>query len=157
MLTNTTVFSVDKTLSAKAPIGWFSAVENESNSTDLWLVENDFNASMSLFKINLDQKTNTKVQVEGRKIVIDLIKTIKKAENNSKIIYLNGITDFSIYGRDYSSFMYKDQDENFVRTVVFFHGSHFYDFSLVIKKSTISQDLLQNYFDKQDAVLFSLK
>jgi hypothetical protein len=145
-------YSKTTNLYVNLPNDWFVAEDNECNCIDLWLVKNDYSASIAFKKINyenINDDDNALLQIEqlnkyGKSFVAA----------NLKIDFKNipSESTFKINQNYFSAYRYKNDKEFYVRTVVFKHLGKFYECEAVAKNSGFADEL----FSLQNDVLSTL-
>lgn len=153
LLTNEVVKSKTTQLSVKIPKGWFTADDNENNYIDLWLIKDDYSATLNFVSLNLDQ--NTKRDISGNELasILDLSKTIKKAKYGNALKGFTNEKTFQINEKSFSSYEYLDEQKRNIRVVVFKNGENFYELSAI----PIQNQNLEELYRTQNSVLSSIK
>jgi len=154
-LTSQKAFSKDSSYSVLIPEGWFYSYDNKSNSSDIFLVQNDFNASLSLAPINTDSKLDFDSQ---KNELVSLSKIMKEAELNSKLIEIGKPEFFSINKIECAAYQYYNNSSLPVRTILFKFNNHFYELNAYITESGLNGKLIpDNVYDAQNSILYSIK
>lgn len=146
ILTNQTVRSDDGKLLVKIPAGWFAAEDNENNATRLWLIKDDYSATIGFTKLNFVAVDNEKDNLAR---AVEYSKAFVRSKNG---IGLNGFFDeelFELNGKNFKAYKYKESNNSLIRVVVFFFKEEYFE---SIAVSTDGTDLAE----LQNAVLFSI-
>jgi len=86
-------------LSVKIPKSWSAIEDNECKCTDLWLVKDDYSATLNFVTLNLDSVTTNNIRTDEINSLVQLSKAFVKAK------YGNEFNTFSyLFGFDLSSF-----------------------------------------------------
>jgi hypothetical protein len=153
-LTNELVKSRTSKLSAKIPTGWFAADDNECNCIDLWLIKNDYSATLSFISLNID---STAVKEEASKSelekVLSISKTFKKAKYGSSLKTFSNEEFFANEKNQFAAYEYMDSQNRLTRVVLFRYNNKYYELTAVPVKDQPSQEL----YKIQNAVLSSIK
>jgi len=157
LLSSETVFSRSGDVSVSVPQNWFSAEDNETGLIELWLIEDNYRATLNLYRINLGTKNLKEIQTNGLPYIVQNLKAAKTAENGKNLKFTNENEYFSLFGRDYGSFGYSANGRN-VQAVVFELNGKFYELSLYSSpgKSVTPQEWEQ-FRQIQKAILLSIK
>ena len=67
-------------LSVKIPQGWFTVEDNENKLIDLWLVKDDYSATLNFIALNIDSLTMRGIQNDELKSIFEFSKIFKKAK-----------------------------------------------------------------------------
>ena len=74
------VFSREGLLRYKVPVGWFDATrDSQSVTAEIWLVKNDYAATITVSKIGIDTETRRAIDREGLARLADLTLTLAGA------------------------------------------------------------------------------
>ena len=153
--TSQKAFSKDSSYSVLIPEGWFYSYDNQTNGSDIFLVQNDFNASLSLIPIN----TDTKLDFDSQKNeLVNFSKIMKEAELNSKLIRIGKPEFFSINKIECAAYQYYNNSSLPVRTILFKFNNHFYELNAYITESGLNGKLIpDDVYDAQNSILNSIK
>lgn len=142
-------------LKVHIPRGWFTAEDNRKEIIDLWLVRDDYNASISFITINPDEET---IKSSAKSI-------LQKIENysrlNNKIAHQNKFIDllknevFEMNGREFRAYQFNGSG-NLYRVVVFKYKGKYFESIAAIKPGQSSETIAQ-IFTVQNSVLNSIK
>lgn len=167
---NTSVFKNDVKLSPvvysnkeygitlRLPAGWEAIKENDCNCTKVWIVRNDYGASLNLTRIYLDYITNEEIKKAPIEILLAYIKTLKAAEMNGRFAQIGKNELFKIGSRDYGAIIYYGKNNMPVRSVIFQHKNYFYQFDAYVTESGIGNKLLPDeVYSIQNEVLVSIE
>ncbi len=158
LLTNDFAKSKSADLKVKIPLGWFTALDNEKNAIDLWLIKDDHSALLNFAVINLDE-TAIK-ESNGYPIIaaVKYSKSFKKISSKEEFDILGDDEYFEIGTNTFGSYKYKSKSGEIARVVVFKYKNKIFELSAIPtiktdKKLTPAEDL----FFIQDAVLSSIE
>jgi hypothetical protein len=153
-LTNETAKSKTSKLSVKMPSGWYTADDNENNFIELWLVKNDYSATLSFIPLNMDQETlkedTGKSELET---AISTSKTFKKAKYSSTLKAITNEEIFTIDTNQYGAYEYTDSQNRLVRVVVLKYNNRYYELTALPVKNQDAQEL----YKIQNSILSTLK
>ncbi len=151
-LSDEKAYSKTSNIYVNLPRDWFVAEDNECNCTDLWIVKNDYSASISFRKINptkavLDALGENEIEkvAEYDKIFI----RIKLGKGFDK--FSNEET-FQVGSNTFTAFQYTNDKNQQVRVVVFKHYDKFYESEAVANRYKDLSEL----FGIQNSVLSTL-
>ncbi|MDQ7817842.1 MAG: hypothetical protein RDU14_12525 [Melioribacteraceae bacterium] len=151
-LKSETAYSNNSNISVKIPEGWFTAVDNECNCIDLWLIKDDYTQSLNFTLINLDEVTRNEVKTSGIKRVADYCKIFVRVKLGNSFKGFSGEESFELNGNLFFAYQYLDKDDKPVRVVVFEHQKRFYELTAISKESGNFEQL----FSIQNSVLTSM-
>ncbi len=154
-LTSQKAFSRDSSYTVLIPKGWFYSFDNTHSSSDIILIQNDFNALFSIVPINTDSKLNSDSRSNG---LINFSKIMKKTELHSKLISIGKPEFFKINNMECAAYQYYNNSSLPVRTVLFEFNKHFYELNAYITEAGLNGKLIPgNVYDVQNSILYSLK
>jgi hypothetical protein len=151
-LSSQIAFSKLSNLSVKIPENWFSAEDNEFKCIDLWLIKNDYTASLNFMKINFDDETLKEIEQEGITRVTDFSKVFVKAKLGKSFKSFFNDETFEINGKSFAAYQYVNSDGISVRTIVFEHKTRYYELTAISKENGNFEEL----FRVQNSVLTTL-
>lgn len=151
-LSHETAKSKSSQLSVKIPQGWFTAEDNETKLIDLWLVKDDYSATLNFIALNLDSLTRKEIRNDELKGAAELSKTFRKAKYGKSFKGFLNEELFEINKKLFSAYEYVDDSKRTIRVVVFKYSSKFFELTAVPVKP---QDL-QELFKIQNSVLTSV-
>ncbi len=152
-LTTKTAKSNFTRLQIQIPQGWFVAEDNEFKTTDIWLVKEDYSATIKFVAISLDDETTENFASDELGKVVELNKILLKAKLGKNF---TGFTNEEIFSSNYSVFnayQYLNEKDEPVRTVIFKNDSKYYEVTAFALKSANPAEI----FKAQNSVLASLK
>lgn len=153
-LTSLSAVAKSGSLSVKIPTGWFAADDNENNLNDLWLIKNDYTASLNFVPVNVDTIINDKNQNGQLESVMKLSVLFKKAKLGGRF---NGIVNkesFSINHNEFIAYEFVEETQRQIRVVLFKLGSRFYEVSAIPQKSSVD---LGELYRIQNSVISSIQ
>lgn len=130
-LTNETAYSRTKILSVKVPQEWFVAEDNEFQSIDLWLVKDDYTATLNLTVINLDSLAREEIKNKGLEKVSSYSKAFVRARLGKTFSGFSNEEVFEIGNNQYAAYQYIDNEKRNIRVIVFQHNQNFFEFSAI--------------------------
>jgi len=158
-MTDEVVKSLNNDLQIRVPKGWF-ATTDESSAPNLliWLVREDYGATMGVTEIHADVNTRRKLEREGLEALAGISFALKAERAKGKAEIVTKPKEFKLNGRHFCSYEYStDGGKTLVRVVVFSTGRHFYDFAAIpAEKKGVKVDP-RNLFIIQQSVLNSLR
>ena len=152
-LTTKTAKSNSTRLQIQIPQGWFVAEDNEYKTTDIWLVKEDYSATIKFVTVSLDDETAESFASDELGKVVELNKVLLKAKLDKNFKGFTNEETFSSNSTVFSAYQYLDEKEEPVRTIVFKNDSKYYEVTAFALKSAN----LAEIFKAQNSVLASLK
>ncbi len=146
----------NESLTVNIPKGWFSAEDNKENKLDLWLIKDDYSATISFIPINLDSQT------EGRYGTISLNTIVEYSKLSQKLAHMNSFIDlmknesFEMNYMQFRAYQFAGTNANSYRVVVFQLGDKYFECTAAVKPPQ-SPEKLKEIFSVQNAVLKSIK
>lgn len=145
--------SVSNNFSVQVPKGWFSTVDNENNSFELWLNNKENSASITFVNIIADEKS-LQSEIENKDELHKLLnysKIIKKAELGKNYKELEYDEYFELNGIPCAAFVFLNKKNKKGRIIVFEFRGHYYESTAtVLNADKIDEDDL---FVIQNSVL----
>jgi hypothetical protein len=151
-LTNEIAKAKTTQLSVKIPQGWFTAEDNENKLIDLWLVKDDYSATLNFVSLNLDSLTMKEIQSNEIKSVVEFSKAFKKAKYGKTFGGFVNQESFEINKKRFYAYEYFDDAKRNIRVVVFKTGNRFYELTAIPVKTQNLQEL----YKIQNSVLSSI-
>ena len=152
-LTNESAKSRTSQLTVKIPQGWFTAEENENNLIDLWLVKDDYSATLNFILMNIDSLTMNDIRGDEINRIVKMSQAFRKAKYGKAIKEFANQEIFEINDKKFAAYEYVDNSKRAIRVVVFTYGNKFYELSAVPIKTENPQEL----YKIQNSVLDSIK
>lgn len=152
-LTNEFAKAKSSQLSVKIPQGWFTAEDNENKLIDLWLVKDDYSATLNFITLNVDSLTMKEIQSDEIKSVVEFSKAFKKAKYEKTFGGFVNQETFEINKQKFFAYEYSDGAKRNIRVVVFKSGNKFYELSAIPVKTQNLQEL----YKIQNSILSSIK
>jgi len=157
-LTSHRIFSRAGTLSVKVPEEWFAAEDNEKNIFDIWLVKNDYSASMSLVPLNIDEKISEEISISGVEGLLQISKSFRKLESSFGYAETLSSEFFEYNGIEYASYQYLKNNNLKERVIIFLYHRVPYELTVSCEISEMCDDqFMHELFIIQNAVLLSIK
>lgn len=142
-------------LKVNIPKGWFSAEDNQKEIIDLWLIRDDYNASISFITINPDE------EIIKSSAKFSLKKIEEYSRLNNKIAHQNNFVDllknevFELNGNEFRAYQFSGSG-NLYRVVVFKYKDKFYESTAAVKPGQPNTEI-KKVFSTQNSVLNSIK
>ncbi len=144
-------------LNVNIPEGWFEAVDNEGYNIDLWLVRDDYSATINLTSIHLDDETKNKIGSDELRSVLEYSKTFKKAKHGKHFTQLNDNVFFDINKIPCGSYEYETNEGLIRRVIVFKYNGIFFELLAAPSVDRIAEVDIDELFSVQQAVISSIK
>lgn len=144
--------SISGNLNVQVPQGWFVAEDNENNTVDLWLVKDDYSATIKFVSLSFNDEARRSFGNEDLSRIVELNKILVKSRLGKSF---NGFTNEEQFGGSnaFSAYQYLNEKNQPIRTVVFKFGQQFYESTAFAVKPSI----LAEVFKAQNSVLASIK
>lgn len=145
--------SHDGALTGKLPQGWFASTDDSIvSSLTVWLIREDFSATLSIKELTLDQRTEQQVRQNGLKLLANV-----SAGFQSDHATEAGIDpkEFDIDGKQFCSYEIGSAMAR-KRIVVFMARGKYYECEARAVKGNWTADDLNRMFSIQQSVLGSL-
>ena len=148
--------SVSENFSVGLPYDWFSTLDNEKNSFELWLNNKDYSASITFINIIADEKTlqNENEDEDELHKLLNYSKIVKKAELGKNYTELEYEEYFELNGIPCAGFVFLNKENKKGRIVVFEFRGHYYESTAtILNENKIDENQL---FRVQNSVLKSI-
>jgi hypothetical protein len=158
-MTDEVVKSLNEDIQIKVPKGWF-ATTDESNAPNLlvWLVREDYAATMAISEIKADANTHRQLNRKGLEALAEISFALKSERAKGKAEMVVKPREFKVDGRKFCSYEYStDGRKTIIRVVVFDTGKHLYDFAVVPAEKEGARTDSKSLFIIQQSVLNSLR
>ena len=139
-------------LTVRIPHGWFSAEDNENNLIDLWLIKDDYSATLNFVAMNLDSATAKEIRGDEMNNLVRLSELFRKAKYGKTIQKFSNQEIFEINKKQFAAYEYEDNSRQLIRVVVFKYGTKFYELSAIPVKTQNLQEL----YKIQNSILSSI-
>jgi len=155
-MTKEVVSSQSDVLYVKVPEGWYSVLDNDGKGIDLWLVKEDYSASLNFMAINVDnpgQKSND----DGLKSILYYSKVLKKADMGESFKTLDEDEYFQINSINCGAYKYLSKEGLPVRVVVFKYGESYFEMTALPVRKTDGEYIdPDELFRVQNSVIASI-
>ncbi|MHB8930650.1 MAG: hypothetical protein ACYC5R_08650 [Melioribacteraceae bacterium] len=151
-LTKEIAKSKSSQLSIRIPQGWFSAEDNENNLIDLWLIKDDYSATLNFVALNLDSATVKEIRGDEMNNLVKLSELFRKAKYGKTVQKFSNQEIFEINKKQFAAYEYADDSKRLIRVVVFSYGAKYYELSAI----PIKTQNLQELYKIQNSVLSSI-
>ena len=151
-LSDETAKSKSAQLTVKVPQDWFVAENDENNSVDLWLVNQDYSATLNFVPLNLDSVIIKSIHGDELNSIVKFSQIFRKAQFGKTMNEFIHQEVFEMNGKKFAAYEYADDSKRAVRVVVFRSGDKYYELSAIPFKN-------QNPFELykiQNSVLSSI-
>lgn len=151
-LTEKTAKSNSSLIEIKIPKGWFVAEDNEHLATDLWLVKDDYSATIKFIMINLNDEKSGSNSINQLERIAGINKQIIKAKLGKSFA---GFKDevIELGARKIPAFQFTDQMNQPVRTIIFSQENKYFELTAFSMASPDPAEI----FKVQNSVLASIK
>lgn len=155
-LTKEIAYSQSTPLKLQIPEGWFTSEDNECKCIDVWLIRNDFSATINL--VTLD--TSSTVDPEGNELseMVVLSKKKRSEKLNTGFVQTKEDEYFTLDKKKYAAYEFKGDEGLPVRVIVFRYGDQYFELSAMpaygVGKHPVNP---QELFTVQQSVLNSIK
>jgi hypothetical protein len=139
-------------LTVKIPNGWSAIEDNECKCTDLWLVKDDYSATLNFVALNLDSLTSNDIRNDEINSLVRISKANIKAKYGNEVKEFTKDEKFEINKNKFAAYEYLDEKMRNIRVVILRSGKQFYEFSAIPIKTRNLNDL----FNTQNSVLVSI-
>lgn len=139
-------------LSFQIPKGWFLAENNEDESTDIWLVNDNYSASIKISNINLNEDAKQILTQNRLNNIVDMTKSLLKFKLGKNFKGFKNEEEFDINGEKIIAFEYINENSYPERVVVFQYKNKFY----VINAFAKSLSELNEVFIVQNTIVKSM-
>ncbi len=156
-LSDRTVVSTDGHLRLRVPDGWFVPEDGETSPGLLvWLVKEDYSATMGLMEIRADERLRKEVKAAGLEVLAQLSFSLKQGrEPTAKLLRAPEV--FRLNRRNFWSYEYTSDDgATTVRTVVFDTGKRFYELTAILNARKLPL-AIRPIFNAQQAILQTME
>jgi len=152
-LTRQIFHSRDGVLGGRIPQGWFSSTEDTlAPAVLVWLIKEDFSATLTLKELIPDQLAKQQINKEGLMLLAEVSSKFQ-TESFSELV--NTFQEFNIRGRKFCSYEVGAGSER-KRLVVFAAGGKYYECEMRTMKGIWTATELTHLFNTQQTVLSSL-
>ena len=157
-LTENIAYSSSTDLTVNIPQGWSTAEDQQCKCIDLWLIRNDFSATLNLVTYEVSD-TIRKKTIEGK---LDTLLSYSKQEKKSKLKedFKQAGDDeyFNINGRPFAAYEYIGDEGLPIRVVVFQYQGRIFELSAMPAKDVGGGKVdTEELFKVQQSVLSSVK
>jgi hypothetical protein len=152
------VASEDGNISVLLPDGWVQTSDPaEAPSILLWLVQDDYNASLSFTELRMDPALYETLKRDGLEAVARVSLSLKQRGASGELHLVQKPEMFRIGGRMHVAYEYRSAAaEAIIRVVVFDTGSRFMECVIFPASHTITPAANRRLFEVQQSVLASM-
>ncbi len=155
-LTNDIAYSQSSDLTFNIPKGWFTSEDNDCKCIDLWLIRDDFSATLNLTTLELENIPKDKDDI------LDSLLQKSKCEKKKKIMETFKILEedkfFTVNEREFASYQYEGNEKMPIQVIVFEFENRFFELSALPAANVGRGKVIpEELFKVQKAVLTSIK
>jgi hypothetical protein len=157
-LSDDIAYSSSTDLTVNIPEGWTTAEDQECKCIDLWLIRDDFSATLNLVTYEVND-TIRKKTIEGKlDTLLSYSKQLKKSKLKEKYKQLDGDEYFKENGRPFAAYKYIGDEGLPIRVVVFQYQGRIFEFSAMPAKNVGGEKVdTDELFRIQQSVLSSIR
>jgi hypothetical protein len=157
-LTDDIAYSSSTDLTVKIPQGWGTAEDQECKCIDLWLIRNDFSATLNLVTYEVNDTIRRKT-LEGKlDTLLSYSKQLKKTKLKKEFKQAGDDEYFNVNGRPFAAYEYIGDEGLPIRVVVFQYQGRIFEFSAMPAKNVGGGNVdLEELFKVQQSVLSSIR
>lgn len=158
LLSSEKIISIDKTLQARTPSGWFVPADTSLSRKFLFLLISErYTSTISLQEIKVDRATESRINDEGLRFLTEISLAFKKASAPS-YFFSTKAQIFSIDNQEYCGYEYYDDKlSNRTRVVVFRINKKFFECSATPISGPWYETDLKKLYTAMHAFLKSLQ
>jgi len=140
------------------PVGWKETIDQlNAPNIILWLVREDYAASISFTSLNMDPALYAALKKDGEIAIAKVSLGLKKNRATDSVQIVQQPESFTLRGRRCAAYEYSiDRGLTVIRVVVFDTGTRFLDCALLPTSSTITPADNRQLFETQQSVLASM-
>jgi len=158
LLTAETAKSRSSGLKVKIPGGWFTALDNENNIIDLWLIKEDYSASLNFIALNIDEAALKESGGDEIAAAVKFSKAFRKSSAEDSFQSAGDDEYFKSGTENAGAYKYRNKSGSLIRVVVFRYQNKFYELSAVPSpKINLPQNAVEELFNIQNSVLSSVE
>lgn len=158
VLTNENAKSKSTELKVKVPIGWFTALDNEKNVIDLWLIKDDHSAILNFTLLNIDESAIREAKGYPLIAAVKYSKSFKKISAKEVFELIGDDEYFEIGSNTFGSYKFKSGSGEAARVVIFKYKDRIYELTAIsTRKADKKLPPAEELFFIQDAVLSSIE
>lgn len=157
-MTKDVVSTADGTLRVLRPEGWLRTSDpKNAPSILLWLVREDYSASISFTQIKMDPALYQTLKGEGIAAVAKVSLSLKERNAEDSVTVVTPVERFKVGGRICAAYEYRiAAAEPVIRVVVFDTGTRFMECALYPASVTVTPADNRTLFEVQQTVLASM-
>lgn len=142
---------------ARCPNGWMETMDlKNAPQIVLWLVKEDYSASISFTPIAMDPALYTTLKKDGLRSVAKVSLNLKKDYAQDSLKVIQETEYFRLNNRDFAAYEYSAGGSDVVRVVVFDTGSRFMECAVLPATSPRGAEEIHRDFVVQQSVLASM-
>ncbi|MCX6150671.1 MAG: hypothetical protein NTX22_09125 [Ignavibacteriales bacterium] len=157
-LTTDIAYSSSSDLTVRIPKGWFTAEDKECKCTDLWLIRDDFSATINLITYEVDD-TIRKHVIDGKMdTLVSYSKQLKKSKLKIGLKLVKEDEFFQLNEKPFAAYEYLGDEGIPIRVVLFQYQGRIFELSAMpAQKIGRGKVDSQELFRVQQSVLASIK
>lgn len=157
-LTEDIAYSSSTDLTVKIPEGWTTAEDQECKCIDIWLIRNDFSATLNLVTYEVND-TIRKKTIEGKlDTLLSYSKQLKKSKLKEKYKPVEWDEYFKVNGKPFAAYEYIGDEDLPIRIVVFQYQGRIFELSAMPAKNVGGGKVdPEELFKVQQTVLSSIR
>lgn len=134
-LTNDTVYSASSDLTFRIPRGWTRAEAGENKMLDLWLIRNDFSATLNLVALSADSIFKSQAAEDSLLFALNYSRQLKINRIGAGFKAVREDEFFNFNKKRFGAYEYEGTEGLPVRVVIFTYNGRYFEFSAVPTQS----------------------
>lgn len=134
-LTSDTAYSASSDLTFRVPRGWTRAESGENKSLDLWLIRNDFSATLNLVALNADSIFKSQTVEDSLLFALNFSRQLKINRIGAGYKAVREDEFFNFNKKRFGAYEYEGTEGLPVRVVIFTYKGRYFELSAVPTQS----------------------
>lgn len=157
-LSNETAQSRSTDLKVRIPKGWYTALDNENNIIDIWLIKEDQSAAINIIKIKPDEASVKEAGGSLLEAAVKFSRTFKKASADYVFEFAGGDEYTTIGSNRFGIYKYKSKTGALVRVALVIYKEKIYEITaLPMPPKAAKLYSYEELYSVQDAILSSIE
>ncbi|MGE5400962.1 MAG: hypothetical protein ACM3S2_11210 [Ignavibacteriales bacterium] len=128
-LTKDIAYSLTSDMTVRIPKGWFASEDNECKCIDLWLIRNDFSATLNFVALNRDSISQRIAGDDSLLAAFEYSRDLKKNKLGERYKSANKDEIFELNEQRFASYEYTGDEGLPVRVIVFRYKDRYFELS----------------------------
>ncbi len=156
-LSDDIAYSESTDLTVQIPLGWTSAEDDICNCIDLWLIKDDFSATISFVKMNYDSLMMKSISSDELSAMLNYSRELKRNQLKEKFVKIDKDEFFEIKNNRIAAYKFQNENSDTIRVAVFKYQNNYFELSAMPSGEVSNREVnIEEILSVQNSILKSV-